>query len=870
MSLLTRLYLLVVLAAAPAFGLVLYNDWQLRQAAEAQVEANALRYSRLVSGELDRIFAAVRSTLGAAAKAPAVQSLRGEECTQYLSNLAASHPNLSRLGVIRVDGQGACGLNIRVDPAATPSLRAALGTSDSYLGEYTVGRGSSVPILPFAERIEDANGKPVGVVASGLRLDWLGAYFVEKAKEFPPATSITIVDRNGTILVRLPNRDREGTSLSRYPELRAERGGTLRSQAAHTADGVARILGFTAIPEAPEGVGVAVGLSQDVALEPIRQTTRRNLVLIALTAIVAMSAAWLGGRRFLQNPIRSLVDAAERLRAGDLTSRTPLEGKGSELARLGSAFNAMASELAARDEERNKAAQALRDSEERLLIAQDAARIGVWEWDLAANQISWSRQMYELFGLDPESAASDPYGAWLRILHPEDREETDRTTKGHSARPGPFTNEFRIVAPNGAVRWILVRGRTIPGENGTPRRMVGANLDITEIKEQEIRETFLLTLADRIRDVGRPGELLRTVAELLGLHLKVSCVGYSEINEGEVWATVLTAWRPEGVQESRQRYRTDAFGDAFVELKMGRTFVVDDARTDHRTKSAVQVYESIGAIGSITVPLVRDGRLRGFLFVHQATPRRWTPSERELCEEVAERTWSALERVRADARRRLLINELNHRVKNTLATVQSIAAQAFRANDWRPEVREAFEARLIALSKAHDVLTRESWDGADLREIVAQATAPFSSIGHARFTVEGPPVRLSPSVALSLAMTLHELLTNAVKYGALSVAEGRVAIVWSVDETPESVRLKLTWQESGGPAVSEPQQKGFGSRLIERSLTREHGGEVRITYPAPGLACEIVITLPSEGTAPGTAPGHGAGSDTGDVRRIAG
>jgi two-component sensor histidine kinase len=149
------------------------------------------------------------------------------------------------------------------------------------------------------------------------------------------------------------------------------------------------------------------------------------------------------------------------------------------------------------------------------------------------------------------------------------------------------------------------------------------------------------------------------------------------------------------------------------------------------------------------------------------------------------------------------------------------------------------------------VLTRESWDGGDLQEIVTEAVAPFGSSDRSRFVMQGAPVRLTPSVALSLAMTLHELSTNAVKYGALSALDGKVAIIWGVGEGPEGSRLRLTWRESGGPAVSTPLRKGFGSRLIERSLTREHGGEVQVSYPASGLVCEIAITLPKEVAAPG-------------------
>jgi two-component sensor histidine kinase len=203
------------------------------------------------------------------------------------------------------------------------------------------------------------------------------------------------------------------------------------------------------------------------------------------------------------------------------------------------------------------------------------------------------------------------------------------------------------------------------------------------------------------------------------------------------------------------------------------------------------------------------------------------------------------ERTRAEEHQRLLINELNHRVKNTLATVQSIAAQTRRtATDPRASY-EAFIDRLIALSRAHDVLTARHWEGADLRDIVDGAIRPFDA-GAARFKISGPSAWLEPQAALALAMALHELATNAAKYGALSVSEGRVSLSWSVAADGEDgLAIDLTWRESKGPKVTAPTHKGFGSRLLERGLAAELNGAVEVDYQPGGLVCRVRARLPA-------------------------
>ncbi|MDO8801063.1 sensor histidine kinase [Phenylobacterium sp.] len=198
------------------------------------------------------------------------------------------------------------------------------------------------------------------------------------------------------------------------------------------------------------------------------------------------------------------------------------------------------------------------------------------------------------------------------------------------------------------------------------------------------------------------------------------------------------------------------------------------------------------------------------------------------------------DRVRAEEQQKLLLDELNHRVKNTLATVQSIAAQTLRTSPDPTEFRHAFESRLMALSSTHDLLTASSWRGADLRDILQ---AEFRPHGVERYKLDGPDLGLSPARALALGLLFHELATNAAKYGALSSPEGCVKVRWSVEDVDGDHRLVIGWTEEKGPKVGPPTRKGFGSRLIERSLKGELRGEATLDYLEDGLRCRVVLPL---------------------------
>ncbi|HEX6959501.1 MAG TPA: HWE histidine kinase domain-containing protein [Ferrovibrio sp.] len=199
------------------------------------------------------------------------------------------------------------------------------------------------------------------------------------------------------------------------------------------------------------------------------------------------------------------------------------------------------------------------------------------------------------------------------------------------------------------------------------------------------------------------------------------------------------------------------------------------------------------------------------------------------------------DRVLAQEKQRLLMDELNHRVKNTLATVQAIAAQTLRGGGSPQNFAETFQARLMALSRTHNALTRGQWQGADLGDIIREELRPYDG---ARITFHGATKRLPPRTALSLGMVFHELAVNAAKYGALSTEQGRLAITWQ-DEAPSGgpVILMLEWREENGPPAQPPTRKGFGSRLIERSIVGELNGQLSMDYTESGLICRFTIPL---------------------------
>ncbi len=265
-------------------------------------------------------------------------------------------------------------------------------------------------------------------------------------------------------------------------------------------------------------------------------------------------------------------------------------------------------------------------------------------------------------------------------------------------------------------------------------------------------------------------------------------------------------------------------------------FMAGSEDLDQYRKSKIRAVQS--------TPLIsRDGLPIGMLSTHWAAAHQPAEEQLRMLDVLARQAADLIERTQAEERRKLLVSELNHRVKNTLAIVQAIAQQTFRGSDVPEAIRDSFEGRLGALASTHDLLTRAHWESADLKDIVHQALVACGVTSRA--SAEGPRLPLGSSTAVTFAMVLHELCTNAIKYGALSVDGGRVHIAWTIVADGER-RFNFTWRESGGPPVRVPERRGFGSRLIERALAGDLKGEAELDFCPDGVQFRIDAPVPAE------------------------
>jgi two-component sensor histidine kinase len=202
----------------------------------------------------------------------------------------------------------------------------------------------------------------------------------------------------------------------------------------------------------------------------------------------------------------------------------------------------------------------------------------------------------------------------------------------------------------------------------------------------------------------------------------------------------------------------------------------------------------------------------------------------------------AKEREAAEKLQKLILEELHHRVKNTLATVSAIASQSFRAASSVELGQKAMEGRLVALGRAHDMLMQVSWANASLARTLSGATDPYDNHGYRRFHLNGPDIRITSSAVIAFAMTFNELCTNTTKFGALAQPSGRIEITWTID--PVDQRLALIWKESGGPPVAPPTRRSFGTRMME-SLGQQLNGQVGLVYDPAGFIYSLNVPLSS-------------------------
>lgn len=449
------------------------------------------------------------------------------------------------------------------------------------------------------------------------------------------------------------------------------------------------------------------------------------------------------------------------------------------------------------EQERDTAVAELRRSESKwrrlFETMEEGFILGVAIRDAAGRIVDWRYEevndaWYGLVGITPGCAI----GRTIREVFPgvEDEWVLEFASVVEGGEPVRFTRQVGTLG-----RWY----DGIVKATGDDRFTV-LFTEVTDRVRREQRQSAIIMLGDRLQALTSVADMVAATAAILAESLDVPVVDYADVDaeDGsiEIGGMVLTPF-------------------------------VDDLRAGRA------VMKRDGKVAFVAMPVIERGALVALFYARSPAPRDWNGEEVQFLRDVAHRLRAAVERLRAAERQEILNGELSHRVKNTLSVVQAIAMQTL-SNHADRATMEAFGNRLKALAAAHDVLLTRSWAAAEIGDVVQATLASFPAD---RVRVSGPDLRIGARTAMSLSLLVHELATNAVKHGALSVPGGHVAIEWTIRDE----RLEVRWAERGGPPAIAPTRRGFGSRIINMGLTGS--GDVKLHYASEGLTVEMTAPV---------------------------
>jgi PAS domain S-box-containing protein len=457
--------------------------------------------------------------------------------------------------------------------------------------------------------------------------------------------------------------------------------------------------------------------------------------------------------------------------------------------------------------ERKRAEQALVERNILLALAGRAARVGTFAYDTDKEILQISDDYAAIHGL-PEGTAKIPRNEWLAGVHPQDVERVERPrSEAFREQRNEYSAEFRIIRPGGEVRWVEIRCFIAYDGNGHPKRVVGVSTDVTDRKQAELRlaeRNAQFGLAQKATRVGtysydniaRTMQLTEASAAILGLPQ-----GTTEITADE-WRLRL---HPDDVQRLAAE-RRHAFKERQPEL-VGELRII-------RPTGDVRWIEARSLI-----TYGGDGRPYSMIGVYI----------------------DVTERKRAEEGRKFLNAELDHRVKNALATVTAVISHTRQGSRSVAEFAAALEGRIRSMAATHELLSARRWSGISLSKLVRRELAPYANDNNIK--IGGPDVALRPEAAQAMAMVIHELATNAAKHGALSTRRGRVSIRWDrrLNGRP-SPDLALEWQENDGPSVSVPANSGYGTSTICDLIPYEFGGTVDLVFAPEGVRCRLKLS----------------------------
>ncbi|WP_414471711.1 PAS domain-containing protein [Microvirga sp. M2] len=460
--------------------------------------------------------------------------------------------------------------------------------------------------------------------------------------------------------------------------------------------------------------------------------------------------------------------------------------------------------------EKARAERGLRETETRFGIIAESLPALVWIVDPHISLTYANERWAKYSGLPPEEALGH---SWMQAIHPDDMARMHEELKSVMADRTPYTTEVRYRSHTGAYRWHLIQAEPFYKE-GEFSGWVGTSVDIHDLKETEAAlrvSEERLSLAQRAAGIGVydydmvAGKVLWTTEQehLFGFEpgtFKGDFSGWTERVHPADRASVLKT-----MEDTESRRDT--------EFNLSYRIVRPD--------------KSVRFIGTTSV----------YFYDDNGTPTRLVGVNIDITRYK-----------QAEERQHLLIRELHHRVKNTLATVQAIVGSTARTSSSIDEFYQGFVGRIVSLARTHNLLTEDLWQRADLHQLVETELGPYEDEARNRILIEGPHVDLPSEAAVPIGMAIHELTTNAAKHGALSTFGGQVEVRWSIETDEDGPMLHFAWTENGGPRVATPGRQGFGSRLLQRVLSTQLQAQVNMDFPEEGL--HFTMSMPIPGAPP--------------------
>lgn len=756
-----------------------------------QLERQVLQTARLLTLDVDRELSGVILSLETLAASPSLAAGDYERFHNHAARLVRANSGqfivlTNASGEPLVDTRVQWGETLPAAPDDAGAVQEVIRTKRPYVSDLLPGQNLFAVAVPVPED-EDASG----VLTVVLDPAYL-AKILETAR-LPEGWSGGVVDSSGRIIVQSRDFKLDAAGLT---ALRSGDAGQARVEFI-SEPGPDRVQAITRSDLANWFVTASA-----VPSLALPQALSWKLFAAAGTTLLALSLllAFYFGRR-LATPIRLTALAATALGKGEAMPSLALHLR---------EVDEVLSALKAASAQRRLAEDQLRVAHERMTLALSATEMGMWERDLTTNRVTWSEAMYRLFGRTPEEFTGDPDQV-LSFVHPEDQPRFRQAYLDAIGGPSDtFEQEFRVIRPSGAVRWLYRRAFVRRGPDGKAASVLGVAIDITERKEAE----------------NANAQLAAIVASSSEAILSVSPEG------------IIATWNA-GAEQTFNYTAAEAVG-----LPLQRLFAEQGLADYERIRSAM-------ADGH-TLRLESFCRTKIGQVLEVAIVANPVCSSRRSVSSYSITIRDISARKEHDRHLANVMRELTHRSKNLLAIIQAMARQTALRSDSLADFETRFSGRLQSLSRSHELLISNDWEGALLSDLVAVQRSAFGS-RHSQIRASGPDVFLRPEAILNIGLALHELASNAERHGALSVSSGRVDLTWSLEHGKgDKPRLMIVWRERGRQLAGALLHRGFGRDVLEHVVPTALGANVVLKAIPDGLLW--TLDMPGDHFARGRIP----------------